>query len=93
MCGILTLGCTRFSPEFVTVVDDHRQLTTETNTTLIQSIQEEINSTSNAEKSEALEDLKERLEIISKQSEVIDKFVQDNLTPEQLAVLLSAKWK
>ena len=98
MLGILSMGClmgcvSNFSPEFVVVAQDHRQLTMETNSALVYSIEEELDETTDPAEREALADLIERLVIINAQAEAIDKFVKEDLTSEQLAMFLRAKWR
>jgi len=100
----IILGCNKPGRvEFVAVCNDHQDLTTETNTALINSvkekIQEIIDRSQNGEPLDAdaivaLEDLSDRLTVIMKQSELINRYVMTHEVDEQLiAELIRYRWR
>lgn len=90
------LGCAKDGrTEFVTVVQDHRELTTETNEALIRSIEDEMRQVRNDPAAmEALRDLIDRLRMIKRQSDVIDEYVKATLVDEELiAEMIRNRWR
>lgn len=80
---------------FVDVVNDHRQVTVETMEAVKKSIQDEIDakwSDLTDDEKKSILDLLARLELISKQSELIQEYVQGDVDQELLADLLEMRW-
>ncbi len=96
ICSIIfffiTGCCSLKTPEFVDVCSDHKIVTVETCQALIKSIEDEIESHPAGGES-YLRDLINRLQVISKQSVIIDEYVNTMVVDEELlARLLRNKW-
>ena len=86
---LFIVGCSsQIRPAFVSVLYDHKVLTTETSVALIKSIEEEKKTTTKLEEIKTLNDLIIRLQTISKQSEVLYDYIKNNMTEEQLAAYI-----
>ncbi len=90
---ILISGCSTLSPSFITVVQDHRTVTTETNTAIINTLRDECEAETDPINLEACEDLIERLQIIFHQAVAIEDYVMDKATEEDLALYIRSKWR
>jgi len=95
----LIVGCNSTGKlEFVQVVQDHCELTTETNTAVIATIQDEIAELDSQgaltdDAREGIEDLIARLQLGIIQAEVIEEYVNANEVNEDLLTrLLRARW-
>lgn len=89
---LISSGCVRLSPGFITVVKDHRSLTNETNSAIILTLKEECDSAKNQEQKNACLDLIDRLEIITKQSNAIDSYITNEITERDLILYLRSRW-
>jgi hypothetical protein len=89
------VGCTnKIHPAFYDVVLSNNDLVTETNTALISSIQQDIqtNTYSDQQKQDAL-NLINRLQFIIHQSDAMKKYVKQNADQETISELLKLRWK
>ena len=95
VCILLCLGCEKKgSVEFIDVVQDHKELTTETNDALIASIRDDMQSLNDPNAIKGAEELIERLDMIKDQSEIICEYVFTTVPDQELlAQLLRLKWK
>lgn len=89
---LILSSCSTLSPSFVTTVKDHRSITTETNTAMINTITDECASETDEENLRACDDLIERFHVISRQAVAIEKYVMNELTEEELALFIRSKW-
>ena len=93
---LLSVGCTSIGKvEFMDVVQDHRELTIETNGALIASIRDDIETRGlDGDALKGAEELIERLEMIERQSDVILDYVFTEWPDQELlGRLLKSKWK
>ncbi len=97
LLGLILLVCVgcgpKYSPTLVTLAQDHKNVTVETNTALISSISDDMETEMDVEVRAALSDLKERLEIISAQSKAMYTFMMQEMTEEELAEVAAAVWR
>ena len=104
LCIILLLVCIvgcqpNGRVQFVAVVQDHEQLTNETNNAVILTIKGDMDNmkskgTLTPEMELAGNKLIERLELIKKQSQLISKYVQSAYVDEELlSEMLNSIWK
>lgn len=93
--AVLT-GCAKPGKvEFVEVVRTHKELTAETNSALVASIEDDLRSRPNlsAEEKKAVQNLIDRLKFISRQSEVIYEYIMETeVNNELMAKLISHRW-
>lgn len=98
---VLLIMCTNIycakpgSADFVTLVHNHKELTIETNNSIIASIEEEMQKQILSDPStiDGLEKLLSRLKMISKQSSLIDQYITINVVDKQLlAEILTNQW-
>jgi len=98
LCFLVGCGSTG-KLEFVQVVQDHRELTAETNAAVIATIQDEIaeleaQGALTDDAREGIEDLIARLRMVTTQAEVIEDYVNANDVDEDLlSRLLRARWQ
>jgi hypothetical protein len=93
---LLCVGCTPGRAVFVDVVQDHRVVTVETIDAVKKSIQDEVDERwddLSPDDRAAVQDLMDRLDLISKQSELIDEYVTGTVDDELLSELLRNRWK
>lgn len=90
LCGCLKPG----RAEFVTMVQNHRELTVETNDALVASINDDLQGEpSGTTKREALEDLRDRLQASKRQSELIEQYVNETQVDSDLiAEMIRNRW-
>lgn len=97
MLFCLSFGCQKPGQvEFIDVVKNHRELTDETNTRLLENIARDLeDGASLTEEQQAqVNDLIARLQTMIDQAKVIETYVNNtSITPEILAELLKSKWK
>jgi len=80
--------------DFVEVVNDHKNITVETCISLIASIDDELDGTTDEDRSAALIDLRDRLVYMSNSSVAIHSYIHATIVDEQLiAELIRNKWK
>lgn len=92
----LCSGCPDGRAAFVDVVQDHRSLTVETMDAVVKSVHDDAETSwDQLDESErkAVLDLIARLEMISRQSIVIDEYVRGNTSPEVIKELIKNRWK
>ena len=92
---LILFGCQKQGQiEFMDVVQDHKELTTETANALIASIRDDMQGIDDSDALKGAEELIERLEMMQDQSEAIFEYVFTAM-PDQdlLSRLLKSKWK
>lgn len=80
---------------FLSVLQDHAKLTTETNKAVLNTLNEEYQKAKDVMPSDrraGIEDLMLRLDYISKQSEAIKKYSFQNATERDISELLKLRW-
>lgn len=95
LCTIFFLcACQEGRVEFVEVCQDHAVLSQETTVSLIQSIDDELETATDETDRQGLQDLRERLLFLDKQATVINKYVHSTYVDRDLLVeLIRAKIK
>ena len=90
---LLCIGCRSFHAEFVEVVRDHEIICVETCQDLIASIDEKIEIESDPGRMQGLIDLKDRLNYLTRSSQVISDYVESTAVDEKLLKeLIEARW-
>lgn len=92
---LLVTGCVKSgTAEFVTLVQNHRELTLETNQALIKSIIDEVQERRNDKEAvAALEDLIDRLRVGARQSELIDEYVRSTqVNSDVISEMVRQRW-
>ena len=93
-CLFLCMGCQKKGQiEFMNVVQDHKELTVETNDALIASVRDDMQGITDPDAIKGAEELIERLEMMQEQSKVIYEYVFTTLDQDLLSRLLKSKWK
>lgn len=92
---VFLVGCCPLkSPEFVDLVHNHKELTTETMQSVILSIQDEMKElTLTEDEQTGMNDLILRLQTISKQSIIISDYVDHNMSYNDWSDFMRWKWK
>lgn len=89
----LLSGCQTLSPTFVQSVREHRDDTVLVNQSLILTFQEEMDKDERPEAKAAYQEIINNLNMISHQSEILEKYVWEELTEEELILVLRSKWR
>lgn len=91
---VLIMGCqSTLTPTFVQSIREHRQDTVLVNQSLISALQEEMEAESRPEVKEAYQEIINNLSTISHQAEILEKYVWNKMTEEELIEVLRAKWR
>lgn len=97
---VLLSGCGKAGKlEFVQVVQNHSELSAETNAAVISSIEDEIaemtaSGTLTEDSRTAIEDLITRLQLVTTQAKLIEEYVNANtVNKDLLSQLLRARWE
>lgn len=94
MGGLFLSGCaTALNPTFVQSMREHRQDTMLVNNALIDTFQKEMDKDDRPEAKSAYQKIINNLKTISHQSEVLEKYIWNNLTEEELILILKTKWR
>ncbi len=95
LCLLLGLsGCsTGLTPNFVQSVKEHKLDTFLVNDSLIATFQEEMDKDPRPEAKEAYQEIINNLRTISHQSDVLYRYVWKELSEDDLALVLKAKWR
>lgn len=97
VCFLFFCGCSKPGRlEFVEMVRNHRDITKETNSAVVLSIQDELNSRTdlNAEQRQSIQDLIDRLILIERQSDLIFEYENNTIVDQNLiSELIRSKWK
>jgi len=93
--GLLGLsGCkTGMTPTFVQSIKEHKIDTDAVNDSLIGALREEMERESRPEAKEAYQEIINNLETISHQADVLYKYVWEELTEDELSLVLKSKWR
>lgn len=86
-------SCATLSPSFVQATKEHREDTFLVNNSLIATFQEEMDIDERPEAKAAYREIINNLNTISHQSEVLESYVWDKLTEEELILVLRSKWR
>ena len=87
-------GCvSTLSPTFVQSVREHREDTALVNQSLIRTFQEEMDKDERPEAKAAYQEIINNLNTISHQSEILERYVWDELTEDELILVLRSKWR
>ena len=87
-------GCaSTLSPNFVQSMREHREDTLLVNQSLVRTFQEEMDNNERSEAKAAYQEIINNLNTISHQSEVLEKYVWNGLTEEELILVLRSKWR
>lgn len=87
-------GCTpTLSPYFVQGIREHREDTLLVNLSLVQTFQEEMDKDERPEAKAAYQEIINNLNTLSHQSDVLERYVWDKLTEEELILVLRSKWR
>ena len=97
LCLLFVSGCTikAGQAEFYDVVRDHQEITKPTNDAVIASIRDELEQRDDLSEEEqaAVADLIARLELITRQSNLIHEYVfMDEVDQEMIARLIRNRW-
>lgn len=94
MAGLLGIsGCTGLTPTFVQSVKEHKLDTFAVNNSLIAAMQEEMDNETRPEAKEAYQEIINNLSLIAHQSDILYRYVWDELTEDELSLVLKAKWR
>lgn len=86
---LFIIGCSsKFKPDYIAVLQDHKTITNETNKALIKSIEEEKQTLTNSDDIKVLDDLVMRLSIINRQADVLYKYAVGEAKEETLIQIL-----
>lgn len=87
-------GCkTTLNATFVQAVQEHRQDTVLVNQSLINALQEEMENENRPAAKVAYQEIINNLQAISHQAEILEKYTWNELTEDELAMVLRAKWR
>ena len=89
---LLTTGCKTFSPAFVKVSQDHKILTEETNKSIIGTLKIECEGET-GDRLEACLGLIERLNVITRQANVMEQYILHTIDEETLMDYITGDWK
>lgn len=94
---VVLCGCFRGHDEFVTLCNNHRELSKETNDTLVLTIREEVDTmraTGDLNGIDVLQDLVNRLNMLTDQSALIDEYVNTTFVDSDLvSKMIRNRWK
>lgn len=91
---LLLSGCqSTLSPTFVQSMREHREDTTLVNESLVSAFQEEMDKEERPEAKAAYQEIINNLNTISHQSEILERYVWDQLTEDELMLVLRSKWR
>lgn len=91
---VLLSGCqSTLSPIFVQSMREHREDTMLVNESLVRTFQEEMNKDERPEAKAAYQEIINNLKTISHQSEILERYVWDKLTEDELMLVLRSKWR
>lgn len=89
-----TSGCaSTLSPHFVQSMREHREDTTLVNESLVRTFQEEMDKDERPEAKAAYQEIINNLNTITHQSEILDRYVWEDLTEDELILVLRSKWR
>lgn len=86
-------SCSTLSPTFVQSMREHREDTLLVNESLVRTFQEEMDNDERTEAKAAYREIINNLNTISHQSEVLERYVWNKLTEEELILVLRSKWR
>lgn len=87
-------GCaSTLSPIFVHSVREHREDTELVNRSLVRTFQEEMDQEERLEAKTAYQEIINNLNTISHQSEILERYVWDELTEDELILVLRSRWR
>lgn len=95
MAGLLFLsGCaSTLSPHFVQSMREHREDTLLVNQSLVRTFQEEMDKDDRPEAKAAYREIINNLNVISHQASILERYVWNNLTEDELILVLRSKWR
>lgn len=95
MAGSLFLsGCkSTLSPNFIQATREHREDTVLVNQSLVRTFYDEMNKENRPEAKAAYQEIINNLKTIAHQSEVLERYVWEELTEEELILVLRSKWR
>lgn len=95
MCALILLvgGCQTLSPHFANAVKQHREDTLAVNQSLVATFQEEMDKDDRSEAKEAYQEIINNLNAISYQSQIIERYIWENLTEDELILVLRTRWR
>lgn len=91
---LLLSGCqSTLSPTFVQSMREHREDTILVNESLVRTFQEEMDEDERPEAKAAYQEIINNLNTITHQSEILERYIWDNLTEDELMLVLRSKWR
>ncbi len=91
---LLLSGCqSALSLTFVQSMREHREDTMLVNQSLVRTFQEEMDKNERPEAKAAYQEIINNLNTISHQSEILERYVWDKLTEDELMLVLRSKWR
>ncbi len=94
LLALLLSGCaSTLSPYFVKAMREHRADTKLVNQSLVRTFQEEMDKDERTEAKAAYQEIINNLNTISHQSKVLERYVWEELTEDELALVLRSKWR
>ncbi|MHA2279503.1 MAG: hypothetical protein ACXAC5_01240 [Promethearchaeota archaeon] len=90
---VLISGCSTLSPTFVQAVQEHRQDTMSVNQSLILTFQEEMEAETRPEAKAAYQEIINNLSTVSHQADLLHRYLQRNMTEDELIMVLRSKWR
>ena len=90
---LLLSGCSTLSPTFVQSMREHREDTVLVNQSLVRTFQEKMDKDERPEAKAAYQEIINNLNAITHQSEILERYVWDKLTEDELILVLRSKWR
>ncbi len=91
---LMISGCaSALSPYLVQSIREHREDTLLVNQSLVRTFQEEMDKDERPEAKAAYQEIINNLNMVSHQSEILEKYVWEELTEEELIIVLRSKWR
>lgn len=91
---LLFSGCaSTLSSSFVNAVREHKDDTRWVNDSLVLTFQEEMQKENRPEAQAVYQEIINNLNAITHQADVLDRYVWNNLTEDELIMVLRSKWR
>lgn len=93
IAGVTSSCVSTLSPHFVQSMREHQEDTALVNQSLVRTFQEEMDKDDRPEAKAAYREIINNLNIISHQASILERYVWNKLTEDELILVLRSKWR